>query len=71
MAEWIENMRKLHAVYKRPTLHPNTQFDSKRMEKKIFHGTNKQKSAQVATVISNKIDFNSKKDARDKKYIIF
>lgn len=38
---------------------------------KKFHGTNKQKSAQVATVISNKIDFNSKKDTRDKKYIIF
>ena len=35
------------------------------MEKKIFHGNGKEKTARVAILISDKIDFKTKAKVRD------
>ena len=54
----MKNMIKLHAVYKRLTLDLKTQNKLKvKQWKKIFHTNSNQKRAEVAILISDKVDF--------------
>ena len=62
-------MTQLHTLYK--TLIWDTDRLKVKGEKKIFPANNKQKTAEVAIVISYKIDLKTKVFWRDKeKYII-
>ena len=59
-------MIQLHAVYKRLTWNSKTQAESERM-KKIVHANSNQKRVWMALLISDKIDFQSKKLTREKE----
>ena len=63
-----KNKTHVNAVYKRPSSDLGTHTDWKvRGEKKIFHANGNQKIAEVATLISDKIDFKIKNVTRDKE----
>ena len=72
LAEWIENKTYLYAVYKKPTSDLKTRIDWKWEDEKIFHGSESQKKAGVAILISDKIDLKIKNATRDKEgcYVI-
>ena len=68
--------KKTRLIYLLPPRDPSqikkyTQTKSKEMEK-IFHANGKGKTAEIAVLISNKIDFKTKVIVRDKEghYII-
>ena len=68
--DWLNGYRNktpINAAYKRPTSKQGTHTDWKwRAGKKIFHATGDQKKAEVAILISDKIDFKTKSVERDK-----
>ena len=55
------------AVYKKPTSDVKTHRLKLRGWKNVFHANRKQKKAEVAILISDKIDFKIKKITRDKE----
>ena len=69
--DWLngyKNKTPIYAVYKRPTSRQGTYTDCKwRTGKKIFHANGDQKKAEVAILISDKIDFDIKTMKRDKE----
>ena len=61
LAEWIENMTKLHTVYKRLTYFRSKDAIWKWMDgKKIFHTNSNQKRTGLAIQMSDKIVSKSK-----------
>ena len=68
--DWLngyKNKTPIYAVYKRSTSRQGTHTDCKwRAGKKIFHANGDQKKAEVAILISDKIDFKIKTVIRDK-----
>ena len=62
----------IYAVYKKPTSDLKTRIDWKWEDEKIFHGSESQKKAGVAILISDKIDLKIKNATRDKegRYVI-
>ena len=69
--DWLngyKNKIPIYAVYKRSTSRQGTHTDCKwRAGKKIFHANGDQKKAEVAILISDKIDFEIKTVERDKE----
>ena len=68
--DWVngyKNKTNLYAVYKKPTSDLKTRIDWKWEDEKIFHGSESQKKAGVAILISDKIDLKIKKITRDKE----
>ena len=61
LAKWIKrkkpNKTCIYAVYKRPTSDLGIYRLKMRGSKKVFHANQNQKKAQVAILISDKIDF--------------
>lgn len=66
LEDWIKKKHKLHAVYKRHTLHSKTQLESKGL-KKIKQAFSNWKRAGVAVLISDKIVFKIYIVARDRR----
>ena len=66
LAEWIQNKTRTYAVYKRRTSDLGTHTDCKGMEKDIPCKGNLKK-AEVAILISDKIDFKIKIITKDKE----
>ena len=73
LAEWVRKQEYIKCLPPRhpPQIERYTQTKSKEMEK-IFHANGKGKTAEIAVLISNKIDFKTKVIIRDKEghYII-
>ena len=69
--DWLNVYKKktrIYAVYKRPASDLGTHTDWKRGDgKKIFHANGNQKKAEVAVLISEKIDFKIKTIQETKK----
>ena len=68
--DWLngyKNKTRIYAVYKRPISDLGTHTDKVRGWKKIFHANRNQKTAGVAILISEKIDFKIKTITRDKE----
>ena len=69
--DWLngyKNKTHIYAVYKKPTSDLKTHIDWKWEDgKNIFHAERKQKKAEVAMLMSDKIDFKIKKITRDKE----
>ena len=68
--DWLngyKNKTHIYAVYKKPTSDLKTRIDWKWEDEKIFHGSESQKKAGVAILISDKIDLKIKKITRDKE----
>ena len=59
--------KPIYAVYKKPTSDLKTHRLKLRGWKNVFHANRKQKKAEVAILISDKIDFKIKKITRDKE----
>ena len=59
-------MIQIHAIYKKLTLDPKTHKFKVKGQKDIFHADN-QKKAGVVILISDKIDFKSKKFIKNKE----
>ena len=74
LAEWIQKKKtQIYVVYKRPTSDLGTHTDWKWGMEKLFNANVNQKTAGVAILISEKIDFKIKTVTRDKEahYIMF
>ena len=68
--DWLngcKNKAPIYAVYKKPTADLKTHRLKLRGWKNVFHANRKQKKAEVAILISDKIDFKIKKITRDKE----
>ena len=68
--DWLNGYKKkthIYAVYKKPTSDLKTHRLKLRGWKNVFHANRKQKKAEVAILISDKIDFKIKKITRDKE----
>ena len=68
--DWLNGYRIktcIYAVYKKPTSDLKTYRLKVRGWKNIFHANGKQKKAEVAILISDKIDLKIKNIKRDKK----
>ena len=68
--DWLngyKNKTHIYAVYKKPTSDLKTHRLKLRGWKNVFHANRKQKKAEVAILISDKIDFKIKKITRDKE----
>ena len=68
--DWLngfKNKTHLYTVYKKPTSDLKTHRLKLRGWKNVFHANRKQKKAEVAILISDKIDFKIKKITRDKE----
>ena len=72
--KWLNGYKNkilIYAVYKRPTSKQGTQKDLKvKVWKKIFHANGDQKKAEVAILISDKIDFEIKTRDKEGYYIM-
>ena len=62
-----KNKTHLYAAYKRLTSNPKTYRLKVKGWKKIFHATKREKKAGVAVLVSDKIEFKTKKVTRDKE----
>ena len=62
-----KNKTHIYAVYNKPTLDPKTYRLKVRGWKSIFHENGKQKKAEIAVLISDKIYLKIKKITRDKE----
>ena len=68
--DWLngyKNKTPIYVVYKRPTSKQGTHRQKVKGWKKIFHANRDQKKAVVAILISDKIDFKTKAEKRDKQ----
>ena len=68
--DWLngyKNKTPVYVVYKRPTSKQGTHRMKVKGWKKIFHTNGDQKKAEVAILISDKIDFEIKAVKRDKE----
>ena len=68
--DWLNGYKKkthIYAVYKKPTSDLKTHRLKLRGWKNVFHANRNQKKAEVAILISDKIDFKIKKITRDKE----
>ena len=67
MAEWIKNKTPIYAAYKTHFRIKDTQTKSEEKEKKMFHANGNQKEAGVAILISDKTDFKTDCNKRQRR----
>ena len=68
LTEWIKIKTHIHAVYRKSTSDLKTHIDWKWEDgKNVFHANGKQKKAEVAILISDKIDLKINTITRDKE----